>query len=75
MSSETDPRTDEEIAYAALEAWRTHARHILFEAKSASNPDVRDVLEGAAEQVLKQTRAVHRLLQKAGVRGLGPIDY
>lgn len=72
--SDEEP-TDEQVAANALANMRAEARETRHAATTRTNTDARAVLEGAAEQRLAEARALHRLLLKAGVKGLGPINY
>jgi len=66
---------DEQIAANHLTDLRSEARLTRAEAAGYSNPDTKAVMEGAADDLLATARALHRLLQKAGVKGLGEINY
>jgi hypothetical protein len=67
--------SDEQLLDNLLVDLRSDARMELHFAEKNPNPDTRAILVGAAEDKLKQARALHRFMQAHGVKGLGPINY
>jgi hypothetical protein len=67
--------SDEDLLAGHLSNLRGEARIYKQTAKDQSNPDARDFYEQMSENLLDTARALHRVLHKQGVRGLGAIDY
>lgn len=67
--------SDEERIKNHLMELRGNARLTLSTLESISNIDARHVLEGAAQDDLETARALHRILMKLNVRGVGALDY
>ena len=67
--------SDEQIAANHLMELRSTAYIMREESAGYGNPDAKTIMESAASNMLVTARALHRLFQKAGVKGLGAINY
>ena len=67
---------DETLAANHLADLRSEARQNLHVASTCGDkPDLQGHLRDLSRCQFNTARALHRLLLKAGVKGLGPIDY
>lgn len=67
--------SDEDLLAGHLSNLRGEARIYKRTAEDQTNPDSRALFEQMSENLLDTARALHRVLHKQGVRGLGALDY
>jgi hypothetical protein len=67
--------SDEDVLAHHLMDLRGEARTYQLTAKDETRPHVKAHLEGVAEHNFNVARALHRALEKLGVKGIGPLDY
>lgn len=67
--------SDEDLLVGHLMDLRCEAMLYEQEALLQKNPDTKALQEQIVENLRDKARALHRLLEKNGVRGLGPIAY
>lgn len=66
---------DEQVLSNMLMELRSQARLEFHAAQAISNPDAKAITIEMGEHLLKEARALHRLLLANKIKGLGPIDY
>jgi hypothetical protein len=68
--------SDETLVAGLLMDLRGEARQNLRVAERWDDkPDIQNHVKELAESQFNTARALHRILLKAGIKGLGPVDY